>query len=430
MTKQIASHEITPGANVGDVLTTLPDGTAGWGASQGAGVFGPETLQYDTIDVTAYSGQSDAGLRLSIPAHVSGDEATHPSVLRFPDGWNGWRYWMAFTPYPGGSDVDEDPNIAVSQDGIHWETPTGFTNPLDNQGGGIYNSDTELVVSPDGLTLSCIWRTVTSTQEILYVRSTTDGIAWTAKTAILTVTKTAENILSPAILHDGTQWVMWTVDAVPAPNVMRRRTCATLTGTWSASTACTVTGLPAGRDLWHPSVVKLGSQYVCLMNDCTLGANGVDGELYLMRSTDQLAWTLNPTPVISQALAGKYDAVYRGCLVPVYGNGRLEFDMYHGAWLSGATPVWGMYLHRLSQRGTTTTPGITVQDENGTVATGVTQLDFQGANVNAAAGSGEVVVTVSSPATASSGEVLMQDGVTGPPVPIETEARDDWLYQG
>lgn len=31
---------------------------------------------------------------------------------------------------------------------------------------------------------------------------------------------------------------------------------------------------------------------------------------------------------------------------------------------------------------------------------------------------------------ASAGEVLMQDGVTGPPVPIETEARDDWLYEG
>lgn len=33
-------------------------------------------------------------------------------------------------------------------------------------------------------------------------------------------------------------------------------------------------------------------------------------------------------------------------------------------------------------------------------------------------------------AGSSSGEALMQDAVTGPPVPIETEARDDWLYQG
>lgn len=30
----------------------------------------------------------------------------------------------------------------------------------------------------------------------------------------------------------------------------------------------------------------------------------------------------------------------------------------------------------------------------------------------------------------SSGELLMQDGVTAPPVPLETEAQDDWLYEG
>lgn len=37
---------------------------------------------------------------------------------------------------------------------------------------------------------------------------------------------------------------------------------------------------------------------------------------------------------------------------------------------------------------------LTVQDENGTIATGVTQLDFQGAGVTATAGTGEVVVTI------------------------------------
>jgi hypothetical protein len=31
---------------------------------------------------------------------------------------------------------------------------------------------------------------------------------------------------------------------------------------------------------------------------------------------------------------------------------------------------------------------------------------------------------------ATSGELLMQDGVTAPPVPTETEDQSDWLYQG
>lgn len=38
--------------------------------------------------------------------------------------------------------------------------------------------------------------------------------------------------------------------------------------------------------------------------------------------------------------------------------------------------------------------GLTIQDENGTVATGVTQIDIQGAGAAAAAGSGEVVITI------------------------------------
>lgn len=44
--------------------------------------------------------------------------------------------------------------------------------------------------------------------------------------------------------------------------------------------------------------------------------------------------------------------------------------------------------------------GITVQDEGGTVATGVTQIDFQGAGVDATAGTGEVVVTIPAGLTA------------------------------
>lgn len=32
-------------------------------------------------------------------------------------------------------------------------------------------------------------------------------------------------------------------------------------------------------------------------------------------------------------------------------------------------------------------------------------------------------------ASSATHELLMADGVTAPPVPIETEAQDDWLYQ-
>ncbi len=55
---------------------------------------------------------------------------THPSVLYFETGFNGYKFWMAFTPYDNDRVDLENPCIAVSNDGISWEVPTKIKNPL------------------------------------------------------------------------------------------------------------------------------------------------------------------------------------------------------------------------------------------------------------------------------------------------------------
>lgn len=411
--------------------------TAGGGGT--GAVAGPVDIQYDTIDVDDYSGQSDAAVRLDIPSHVAGDENTHPSVLYFPEQWNGWHYWMAFTPLPGHNDDHEDPCIAVSQDGTQWETPAGLTNPLDDATGSTYNSDTELAMSPDGLTLYCIWRQYNpnfpGAEERILMRSSTDGITWTATATLLTANVATNGLASPAVLHDGTQWVMWTCDYVAAPKVMRRHAATDITGPWTTGTACTVTGVKSGRDIWHLSVVQLGAQYVGVLNDCSAGTSGTNGDLYLMRSTDGLIWTVATDILFARSLAGNYDSLYRGTIVPTYENGRLEFDLWHGAWVLNTGPIrWGIYRRRLAHlaAGSAAATGVDIEDESALVAADVTTLDFQGAGVSvASAGAGAVVVTIpGGSGGAGAGELLMQDGVTAPPVPLETEARDDWLYEG
>jgi hypothetical protein len=89
------------------------------------------------------------GVKMNVPTHISNPgQTTHPSVLFFPDGWGSpvkWKYWMAHTPYPGGNDDHEDPCIAVSNNGISWQTPVGVTNPLeDADGTPEYHSDVDL----------------------------------------------------------------------------------------------------------------------------------------------------------------------------------------------------------------------------------------------------------------------------------------------
>ena len=73
-------------------------------------------------------------------------------VLNFEKPWNGYRYWMAYTPYPGADQRKENPHVCVSNDRIHWKPFEGegkavsldpltpFEDP-DKQ----YNSDTHLV---------------------------------------------------------------------------------------------------------------------------------------------------------------------------------------------------------------------------------------------------------------------------------------------
>ena len=73
----------------------------------------------------------------AIPTYDGAGECTHPSivdsvaVLGHP--WHGFRFWMAFTPYPGNSTRRfrlENPSIVASNDGRQWALPPRVTNPI------------------------------------------------------------------------------------------------------------------------------------------------------------------------------------------------------------------------------------------------------------------------------------------------------------
>lgn len=70
----------------------------------------------------------------------------------------------------------------------------------------------------------------------------------------------------------------------------------------------------------------------------------------------------------------------------------------------------GVTKSRLGSAFSTGSGSLTVQDENGNVATSVTQIDFQGAGVTASAGTGEVVVTI--PGGGGSGDYTYRDRLT------------------
>ena len=159
--------------------------------------------------------------KLNIISSYGDDQAFHPKVLNFDKPWNGYRYWMAYTPYPGADQRKENLHVCVSNDKIHWKPFEGegkavaldpltpFENP-DKQ----YNSDTHLVYRKDINTLECYWRQVDNRTQIdkIMKRTTTDGIHWSKAQNVLVSDAHTDRILSPSIIYENGRYKMWTVN--------------------------------------------------------------------------------------------------------------------------------------------------------------------------------------------------------------------------
>lgn len=64
--------------------------------------------------------------------------------------WNGYRYWLSYTPYPNGNDKYENPTIVGSNDLINYSEIKFCEGIRDDYKAGVrFNSDSELVYNPD-----------------------------------------------------------------------------------------------------------------------------------------------------------------------------------------------------------------------------------------------------------------------------------------
>jgi hypothetical protein len=223
---------------------------------------------------------------LDIPTYDGNPSVGHPSVVFVPEGWNGYRYWMAFTPFP--DDERENPSIVVSQDGIRWWVPDGASNPVVSaeevrRAGYRYNSDPELVLAPDGRMLLYYRPFSGEGNEAIFCKCSRDGVAWSSGRMILSnrASRYPAGLLSPAV-EVGAEGVlvMWTVNGLNlGRRVIERRT--SLDGLhWSLPERCPA---PRGVDPWHIDVVAAGGRYHMLVSDRT--------RLFYWTSVDGRIWT-------------------------------------------------------------------------------------------------------------------------------------------
>lgn len=157
--------------------------------------------------------------KLNIISSYGDNEPYHPKVVTFDHEWNGYKYWMSYTPYPEGDDAKENPEIVASNDLITWEVPAGLVNPLDTpedtQPQLRYNSDSHIVYNDVLDRMEIYWRYVDDIEDkaIMYRRTSTDGINWGEKEiAFVADPRSKIDYVSPAILFMDGVYKMWYID--------------------------------------------------------------------------------------------------------------------------------------------------------------------------------------------------------------------------
>ena len=285
------------------------------------------------------------------PTADGSGQTVHPSVVYIPEGWNGYRYWMAVTGYKNGDNAYENPHILACNDGQTWEAPPGLTNPIYPKPVGGYNSDTEMVIVND--TAYCYFRrTVGVVSDDIMLTTSTDGVTWTPATAVIVGTVGVTVYISPTVIYDHATatWIMWAVESAANPNVVTRLTAPAASGPWTGATACTgferIAAL--GRVVWHIHVHPYGEELVMFFADAA--GDGQAGRIRRAVSTDGLAWTMDANLTMvgnnpGTGTATKWDAgLYRPCAIPAQINGRQGWVMWYGGvvgsvWRTGRANV-------------------------------------------------------------------------------------------
>jgi hypothetical protein len=284
------------------------------------------TPRYTTNPTYAAAGTMTT---ITTPTYDGSGVAVHPSVAFTADGWNGYRYWMAMTPYPSGNNVLENPSILASQDGTTWDVPPGLTNPISDTAavsGQSYNSDPNLTFGPDG-NLHLFYRFYdggTARDQLRHMTSA-DGVTWSASEVICDNDQTVRRLVAPTITYEWSTstWVMYAVDIVPSPRKLVRLTASSASGPWTAiPTVCTITG-NAGEP-WHVDAHKVGGEWQMLVMD----GGGSGGDLWAAVSQDGLNWTAGPV-MIARA-ASPFSTYYKSSFLPVVRDGLAGWDVWIG----------------------------------------------------------------------------------------------------
>ena len=299
------------------------------------------------------SQKINAKHKLNIVSSYGDNEAYHPKVLAFKNGWNGYKYWMSYTPYPKGDDSKENPHIAVSNDLINWKTPEGLKNPLDEKfNDGIkkqYNSDSHIVYNSDTNELECYWRFVddVNNQVIIYRKKTLDGIHWGEKEiTAYSLDRKQKDYVSPSIIYENKVYKMWYVDK---NNIVRYATSVDGIN-WIDKQEVKI-DYEQKLKTWHLDVISTEKGYEMLVVAFDKWENHNKMSLYYTNSIDGINWKVAKTIIKPTNKTNNWDnlGIYRSSFI--YEDGKY-YVFYGGTskkYHHGIGLLYGENIYNLKQ---------------------------------------------------------------------------------
>lgn len=187
------------------------------------------------------------------------NQPTHPDIIKFNDEWNGYKYWMSYTPYPYADGEEENPSIAVSNDLYKWTTPKGLANPIaNNEEVGCDELKDSILLYRKDLDRLEVWYLGRLCENLggdgktltLFRKTSTDGSNWSKFEVMCDFV----GYTSPSIIWIEEKYLCWAIK----PNIDGRDSelhyleskdgCL-----WENKKVCTI-GESMINDIWHGSV--------------------------------------------------------------------------------------------------------------------------------------------------------------------------------
>lgn len=242
--------------------------------------------------------QSEGSAVLNIETYIDGqNQPTHPAVIDMKREWNGYRYWMSYSPYPNADGAEENPCIGVSNDMIHWTTPDGLYNPI------AFNEETacdELkdphIVYNNDLNRTEIWylgRTDSTIKSggtlLLFRKVSSDGVHWSE----YEIMRDLVGYLSPSIVYREGKYKLWAIE----PSTSGREGAlayseSTDGDTWTPFEKCTFGGYYGIEKIWHGAVSLDDTYRFAFIED-----SGKSNTILYTESHDGITWE-SPVPIV------------------------------------------------------------------------------------------------------------------------------------